>query len=154
MVKEEVVVVVVVVQITVAMVVVAVATTITKATVLLDMVVFLPMWGTGGAAAMGGSEIVSDVNDELTTSDRECMAFNAGPGPPIQMSANDQGPDGLIYLCFTFLIGVPIVNCMICLHLMVVLFRVEYFSIMTKDTKTKNKHTQHQAPFHSTAILL
>lgn len=22
------------------------------------------------------------------------MAFNAGPGPPIQMSANDQGPDG------------------------------------------------------------
>jgi len=94
MVKEEVVVVVVVVQITVAMVVVAVATTISKATV-----------------------IVSDVNGELTASDRECMAFNAGPGPPIQMSANDQGPDGLIYLCFTFLIGVPIVNCMICLHL-------------------------------------
>merc|ERR1712166_1136385 len=53
------------------------------------------------------------VNGELTTSDRECMAFNAGPGPPIQMSANEQGLDGLIYLCFTFLVGVPIVNCMI-----------------------------------------
>merc|ERR1712166_875515 len=88
------------------------------------MVVFLPMWG---------PEIVSDVNGELTTSDRECMAFNAGPGPPIQMSANEQGPDGLIYLCFTFLIGVPIVNCMICLHLMVVLFRVVYLSIKSPE---------------------
>ena len=43
---------------------------------------------------MGGPEIGSGVNGELTTSDRERMAFNAGPGPPIQMSANDQGPDG------------------------------------------------------------
>ena len=62
---------------------------------------------------MGGPEIGSGVNGELTTSDRECMAYNAGPGPPMQMSANDQGTDGLIYLCFTFLVGVPIVNCMI-----------------------------------------
>merc|ERR1712166_766408 len=97
------------------------------------MVVFLPMWG---------PEIVSDVNGELTTSDRECMAFNAGPGPPIQMSANEQGPDGLIYLCFTFLIGVPIVNCMICLHLMVVLFRVVYLSICTYKIQ-KNKNQTH-----------
>ena len=83
---------VVVVQITVATMVVAVATTITrtKAMVLLDMLVCLPMWRPGGAAAMGGSEIGFDVNGELTTSEHECMAFNAGPfnagpGPPIQI---------------------------------------------------------------------
>jgi hypothetical protein len=49
-----------------------------------------------------GPELEGDAaaDPSLTPSDRERMAFNQGPGPPIQMSANDQGPDGANLFCF------------------------------------------------------
>ena len=47
-----------------------------------------------------GPELEGEPDPSLTPSDRERMAFNQGPGPPIQMSANDQGPDGANLFCF------------------------------------------------------
>ena len=46
-----------------------------------------------------GPEISSD-NIDMSSSDRERLAFNAGPGSPIQTSANDQGKEIIIFVFF------------------------------------------------------
>jgi hypothetical protein len=43
---------------------------------------------------------IDGLDSDMSASDRERIAFNAGPGPPIQTSANDQGPDGANLFCF------------------------------------------------------